>query len=55
MKEKFIEHFLNKRLTQEDVAYVMSLSKEEVSKLYREIERVEMLIYLKKELKGLTV
>lgn len=55
MKEKFIEHFLNKRLTQEDVAYVMSLSNEEVSKLYREIERIEITLYLKKELKGLTV
>lgn len=54
MKEKFIEHFLNKRLTQEDVAYVMSLSRKEAVELYHEIERVKLILYLKKELKELT-
>ena len=55
MKGKFIEHFFNKHLTKEDIAYVMSLSKEEVSKLYQEIERIEILLELKKNKKGLTI
>ena len=47
MKKKFIEHYFNDCLTQEDFDYLRSLPREEALELYQEIQRMEILLYLR--------